>query len=285
MDKFIAVVCDDEPTAYKAAEALKSLHRKGDLVVYAYGIITKSSDGVVALQKSSDEGPIGTAFGALMGAMVGVLAGPAAVAAGAVAAGTAAAATAAGTGAIVGSMSGGVMGMYRDLWVRGIDTGVVETVSTELAPGKSCLVASIDEVWTTPLDMAVKALDARVYRKPRIDVVDDQMAAEMNELDRELYELDLELESAADEIADDMEEKISSTKQKIRETGERIETRMDELDAEFEARIEALDSQIATAVGDARAKFQKRKAELTADYHERKAKLQRASSLAAEALL
>lgn len=285
MDKFVAVVCDDEATAYKAMEALRDLHRKGDLVIYARGIISKAPDGLVTLQNSDNEGPIGTAFGLLMGAMVGVLAGPAAVAAGAAAAGTAAAATAAGTGMMVGSMSGGLVGMYRDLWVSGIDAGVVDTISVELEPGKSCLVASVDEVWTIPLDEKMKELGGKVYRKPRIDVVDDQIAAEMAELDRELDELDAELDAAADEMSDNINAKIDTTKKKIRETGERIDKRMDELDAEFDARVDALNKQIETAKDTSRAKFQKRKAELTADYHERKAKLQKASSLAAEALL
>ncbi|MDV7144318.1 hypothetical protein R3X27_16675 [Tropicimonas sp. TH_r6] len=285
MDKFVAVVCDDENTAYKATEALKELHRKGDLVIYAHGVISKDADGVAVLKKSEDEGPIGTAFGALMGAMVGVLAGPAAVAAGAAVAGTAAAATAASTGMVVGSMSGGLMGMYRDLWVSGIDAGVVDMVSTELVPGKSCLVASIDEVWSTPLDVKMKELGGIVYRKPRIDVEDDQIAAEMNELNRELDELDAEMEQAVDEMADNINEKIDNTKAKIQETNEKIDKRMDQLDAEFEARVDALDDQIQTAVGNTKTRFQKRKAELTTDYHERKAKLQKASSLAADALL
>ncbi|WP_068113335.1 hypothetical protein [Tropicimonas marinistellae] len=285
MDKFIAIVCDDEATAYKATEALKDLHRKGDLVIYAHGIITKDLDGVAVLKKSEDEGPIGTAFGMLMGAMVGVLAGPAAVASGAAIAGSAAAASAATTGMALGSMSGGLMGMYRDLWVSGIDVGVVDMVATELTPGKSCLVASIEEVWTTPLDVKVKELAGTLYRKPRIHVEDDQIAAEMTELDRELSELDAEMEAAMDEMADDINDKIDATREKIQQTNDRIDKRMDQLDAEHEARIEALEAQITTAAGDAKAKFVKRKSELIADYHERKAKLQKASRLAADALL
>ncbi len=284
MDKFVAVVVDDEATAYKATEALNDLHNKGDLLIYAHGVITKDADGNVSLKQATDEGPIGTAFGLLMGAMVGVLAGPAAVAGGAVAAGSAAAASAAAGGMAVGASAGGLMGLYRDLWVSGIDAGVVDTVSTELMPGKSCLVASVDEVWTTPLDVKMKELGGMVFRKPRIDVIDDQFAAEMAELDRELDELDAEIQAAADDVKDSVREKIDATKAKIKETGEKIDARITELDAEFTARVDALDAQIDKAVGDAKAKFQKRKAELTADYHERKAKLQRAAALAGEAL-
>ena len=124
MDKFVAVVVDDEATAYKATEALKDLHTKGDLVVYAHGVITKDADGNVSLNQATDQGPIGTAFGMLMGAMVGVLAGPAAVASGAVAAGSAAVASAAAGGMAVGAGRAGY-GMYRDLWASVIDASAV----------------------------------------------------------------------------------------------------------------------------------------------------------------
>ncbi|MEP2715133.1 hypothetical protein [Pseudophaeobacter sp.] len=284
MDKFIAVVFDSEETAYKGSEALGELHKNGDLVLYAQGVISKDGDGNLDLKKAEDEGPIGTAFGILMGAMVGVLAGPAAVAAGAVVAGSAAAATAAGSGMLVGSMTGGVFGMYRDLWVAGIDASVIEAVSLELEPGKSCLVASIDEVWTAPLDVRVKDLGGTLFRKPRIDVVDDQLTAEMAEFDRELTELDAELDAAADNMSAAISEKVAASKAKIKAAGARIDKRLNDLDAEFDARVAALDAQIETSVDEAKAKFKKRKAEITVDYHERKAKLQKASSLAAEAL-
>ncbi|WP_146136767.1 hypothetical protein [Aliiruegeria haliotis] len=113
-------------------------------------------------------------------------------------------------------MSGGPIAMYRDLWMSGMIVGVADAVSTELVPGKSCLVASIDEVWTTPLDMQMKELGRTQYRKRRFDVEDDQ---------------------------------------------------------------------ILSAVDKAKESFQKRNLGLTTDDNGRKARLQKVSSLAAEALL
>ena len=92
MEKFVAVVFDTEEAAFSGAEAMRELHRNGELAVYAAAIISKDADGKVELKKSADEGPIGTAFGLLVGGMIGILAGPAAVASGAAVAGTAAAA-------------------------------------------------------------------------------------------------------------------------------------------------------------------------------------------------
>jgi uncharacterized membrane protein len=95
MEKFVAVVFDTQEAAFAGAEALRDLHRNGELAVYAAAVIGKDADGKVAVKKAQDEGPIGTALGLAVGAMVGVLAGPAEVASGAAAAGTAAAAQAA----------------------------------------------------------------------------------------------------------------------------------------------------------------------------------------------
>ncbi|SMP34359.1 hypothetical protein [Shimia sagamensis] len=126
MEKFIAIVFDTEEEAFKGADAMRDLHRNGELAVYAAGVIAKDIDGNVEVKSGADEGPIGTAFGMLLGAMVGVLAGPAAVASGAAVAGTAAAAQVAAGGMALGTMTGGLFGAYRDLWVAGVDATILE---------------------------------------------------------------------------------------------------------------------------------------------------------------
>ena len=165
MDKFIAVVFDTEEAAFKGAEAMRDLHQNGELAVFAAGVITKDAGGEIELKSSVDEGPVGTAFGLMLGAMIGVLAGPVAVASGAALAGSAAAASAAASGMAVGGMTGGLFGAYRDLWVSGMDAVMLDNISTELLPGKSCVVASVDEVWTTPMDTKMGDLGGTVFRK------------------------------------------------------------------------------------------------------------------------
>lgn len=273
MDKYVAVVFEDEESAYRGADAMRDLHRNAELTVYAAAVISKDADGDVKLKSNVDEGPIGTAFGITIGAMVGVLAGPAAVAAGAAAAGTAAAASAAASGMALGGMTGGLFGAYRDLWVSGMDSVMLDNISTELLPGKSCVVASVDEVWITPLDTKMTELGGTVFRKLRADAVDDEMAAEMDALNREWDAMDDEWRAANDEAKAAIKAKMDSIKIKMEETGEKIDTRMDEIDREFEARVQAIDEQIEKSTDATKAKFEKRKAEIKEEWQERKNKL------------
>ncbi|PSL17718.1 putative membrane protein [Shimia abyssi] len=284
MEKFIAVVFESDDTAFKGETALRGLHATGELAVYAAAVIGKDLDGKVKVKKVEDEGPLGTALGLVIGGMVGVLAGPLAVASGAAIAGSAAAASAAASGMAVGSMTGGLFGVYRDLWVAGIDSAMLDEVSVELLPGKSCVVASVDEVWTSPLDVKMGEAGGVVFRKPRIDAIDEQYASDMAELDREITELKDEWKQASDETKQAIHDKIDAAKSKTNAAMEKILDRIDELDSQTEARLKAIDEQIATAKENTRQKFETRKAEIQADYKERKSKLDASMALAKEAL-
>lgn len=284
MEKFIAVVFEDDAAAFKGETALRALHSQGDLAVYAAAVIGKDLEGKVEVKKVEDEGPLGTALGLVLGGMVGVLAGPVAVASGAAVAGSAAAASVAASGMAVGSMTGGLFGVYRDLWVAGIDSTMLDEISIELIPGKSCLVASVDEVWTSPLDVKMSEAGGVVFRKPRADAIDEQYAAEMAELNREIAELKDEWKQSNEETKQAIHDKIDVTKAKASIAKEKISQRITELNSQTAARLEAIDEQIAVAKENTRNKFEKRKAEIQADYKERKAKLDASMSLAKEAL-
>ena len=282
MEKFIAVVFDTEAAAYKGETALRDLHRNGELAVYAAAVIGKDLDGNIEVKKFEDEGPIGAAFGLILGGVVGVLSGPLAFASGVAVAGSAA--SAAATGMAAGSLTGGMFGLYRDLWVAGIDSTMLNQVSEELLPGKSCLVASVDEVWTSPLDVQMANAGGMVFRKLRVDAIDERYEADMAEFDGEIAALKEELKQSSEQTKKAINDKIAAAKAKVSETGEKIMLRIDELDRETNARLAAIEQQIDTATTATMKKFEKRKAEIQADYQERKAKLDAAMAMAKDAL-
>ncbi len=284
MDTFIAVVFDNDDAAFKGADALRDLHRDGDIIVYSAAVIGKDANGKVSIKKSADEGPIGTAFGMMIGAMVGVMAGPAAVASGAVAAGTVAAAQAAAVGTAAGSLTGATFGMFRDLYEAGIDADTLDAVSIELLPGKSAVVAAIDEAWTAPLDVKMEAAGGTVFRKARIEVIDEQIERDIAATEAEMRALEEEWDAADEAMRASIKSKVDAAKKKLGDSTERALQRLEKLDMEFEARQAALDEQITNAAGDAKAKFEKRKAEVQKEYAERSAKLKEARKLAGEAL-
>jgi uncharacterized membrane protein len=264
MDTFIAVVFDNDQAAFKGADALRDLHQDGDVLVYSAAVIGKDADGNVSIKKAVAEGPIGTAFGALVGSMVGVLAGPA--------------------GMVVGGLTGGTFGMFRDLFEAGIDADTLEKVSMELSPGKSAVVAGIDEAWTTPLDVKMESLGGTVFRKARIDVIDEQIERDIEASDAEMRALEEEWNEADEAARAAIRAKIDGAKKYLSEATERATQRLEKLDSEFDARQKALDEQIANAVGQAKAKFEKRKGELQEELETRSEKLNQATKLAGEAL-
>ena len=93
---------------------------------------------------------LGAAGGALVGALGGLLAGP-----GAAAAGTAAGAAAASSGAAAGAIGGGATGTLADLTNWGLKADYLDTAATYLLPGKTALVAEVEEGSTGPIDTAV----------------------------------------------------------------------------------------------------------------------------------
>ena len=103
----------------------------------------------------------GAAGGALIGALVGLLAGP-----GAAAAGTAAGAAAASSGAAAGAIGGGATGSVADLTNWGLKADYLDTAATYLLPGKTAVVAEVEEGSTTPIDDAVLRHGGIVYREP-----------------------------------------------------------------------------------------------------------------------
>jgi hypothetical protein len=106
----------------------------------------------------------GAAGGALVGALVGLLAGP-----GGAAVGTAAGTAAATSGAAVGAAGGGLTGGTADLVNWGLKADYLDVAATYLLPGKTAVVAEVEERSTAPIDDAVRRHGGIIYRET-IDV-------------------------------------------------------------------------------------------------------------------
>ncbi len=147
----------------QAYEAAAEMDRVCD--VKSGAIIEKDALGNVSTLDSKKLptawGPGGAAGGALVGALVGLLAGP-----GGAAAGTAAGAAAAGSGAAAGAVGGGAVGSAADLTNWGLKADYLDTASTYLVPGKTAVVAEVEEGSTEPIDAAVMSHGGIVYREP-----------------------------------------------------------------------------------------------------------------------
>jgi Protein of unknown function (DUF1269) len=203
------------------------------------------------------------AAGALLGGLIGLIGGPPVAA--------------------LGAAAGGLMGGWRDALDLGGGLDFVDEVSRELTPGKSAILAEVEEDRVTPLDSRMEALGGVVHRTSREDFEDDRIRREAESRRANFAQLEAERAQAEAERRAKLEARVEEARAKCKEAGDRAEARMDRLRQETEAKIEALQEQAAEAKADAKEKLDQRTAEVRADYERRAAKLKQACDLAKEA--
>jgi uncharacterized membrane protein len=264
MSKFVVVIFPNETKAYEGTRALKELDAEGSLALYGLAVATKGASGQVSLKEAADQGPLGTAVGALTGGLVGLLGGP--------------------VGAAVGLTGGTLIGSLADLFNAGVGADFVDEVSQKLLPGNAAVVAEVDEFWTTPLDTRMHALGGFIVRRWRSDVEDEQYQREITALKAEYAELQAEYRQARDETKAKLKARLDETQQKLEGATRRAQVWVDQRREETEAKVKELQARAARANVETRAKIDPRIAEVRADYERREAKLKQAAALTKEAL-
>ncbi len=143
MERILAVIFDDEKSAYEGKSVLHRIEDEGAIVVRTSAIVATDDFGHVTVKYSDEPGPVGSAAGTAIGALIGLLGGP--------------------TGAAIGAASGFTVGGLADLARVGED--FIIDVSQSLAPNRFALIAEVDEDSTTPVDLRMCALGGVVYRR------------------------------------------------------------------------------------------------------------------------
>lgn len=264
MDKMIVVVFDTEAQAYEGSRALADLHRESSLTLYSDAVIARDPDGRLAVRQAAGQGAAGTALGMATGALIGVLGGPAGVA--------------------LGATAGALGGSIADYSRLGVGLDFLDEVSKKLSPGKTAIVAEIEEDWVTPLDARMEELGGTIYRRARVDVVDAQMERDAAAMQGELDELQAEVDQAKGQAKAKLQAKLDDAKAKVEAAKDRAKSRLDEMNKETQDRIQSLQDQASKAAGDAKARIEKRIDAMKADSQSRSDKLAEAWHLTKEAL-
>lgn len=264
MDKFVVAVFPSEAKAYEGTRIMKDLHAEGSLALYGMAVVTKTTDGNLSVDQTVSEGPFGTGVGALTGGLVGLLGGPAGVAA--------------------GLAGGALIGGYADLFRLAVSEDFLSKVYAELTPGKSAVVAEVDEDWVTPLDTRAEAIGGTVLRQSRADFDHEQIRYGVETDKAELAELGAEYRQATDEQKAKLKAKIDETRAKLRTAGERAKAKQKQLRQETDAKIKVLQEQRAKAKADAKARLDQRIDAFGKDYDRRADQLIEAAALADDAL-
>jgi uncharacterized membrane protein len=264
MNKFVVVIFSDEAGAYAGTRALKELDAEGSLTLYGMTVVAKDAGGKLSVKAAADQGPLGTAVGALAGGLIGLLGGP--------------------VGAAIGFGSGTLLGSSFDLFNLGVGASFVDEVSQKLKPGKTAVVAEVDEEWVTPLETRMEAIGGLVVRQSRADVEDEQYQKEVSALKAELAQLKAEAAQAREETRAKLNARIDQAQTKLQEASGRAQAWMDRQRQETEAKVQALQARAAREKAEARAKTEQRITELRADHERRSAKMKQSLALAKEAL-
>jgi uncharacterized membrane protein len=263
MNRMLVIVFNKESMAYEGTKALKELHDEYSLTLYAYAVIAKDAKGNVSVKQAADQGPLGTALGFATGGLIGLLGGP--------------------VGAAVGAAGGTLSGSLYDLAQVGVDEDFINEVSAYLSPGKTAVVADVDEEWVTPLDSRMEPLGGVVFRCARGEFIDAQIERGIAADKAELAMLKAERDQAVGEAKAKLQAKIDATQKRIQTRRDGIEAKIESINREQEAKMKSMEEQAAKAKGNAKAYLDRRIAETRADHEARNAKLSKAWQLVKEA--
>jgi len=263
MDKVVAVVFNDEKQAYEGSRAFRDLHKDGSITLYSDAVVAKDGSGKVSVRKTGDSTD-GTLFGLLTGSLVGLLGGP--------------------IGMAVGASTGTMIGAAFDLTRAGIAGDFLAEVSEYLLPGKTAVIAELDEEWQAPIDTRMEALGGHVFRRNRIAVEDAYYERQIAADREELAALETELKKASAERKARLEARIEDTRHKLQDQRDELKARVESIKREGEAKIESLQQQLKAARDEQKQRLEKRLAEIRADYRLRSDKLEQAWELTKSAL-
>lgn len=264
MNKMLVAVFESENKAFEGLSALKDLHRKGDITLYATAVISKDDSGELRLNTAADEGPVGTTTGFFTGSLIGLLGGP--------------------IGLAVGAAMGTIAGLIFDVSTEDVNITFVDEVSAALAKGKTAVVAEVDEEWTVPVDTRLEAMDAMVFRRLKYEVAEDQLARESEAISAEFNSLKSELKEAREEDKAAIKSAIAKLQNKAQATNDLVKRKLNESKNQLDAKVNTMEQKIKEAKERRKAKIEKRIAEVKEEYRTRAAKLKQASKLIGEAI-
>jgi len=265
MNKFVVVVFPDEAKAYEGAREFQEIDRAGSATVFGTVVVKREANGTLTVKQRSDSGPLGLGVGALTGGLIGLFGGP--------------------VGMAIGLAAGSVAGSWRDYIHADVSDEFLDTVQSDLTPGKFAVIAEVSEDWVVPIDVRMEALGGKVTREGREDFTDDLMERRVGALKAELAERKAERAgSKAQKMERKLETNVASTQARLQRTAEKARQRLDHTKQEMEAKVQKLEEQAAKATPEIKGRIQQRITELRTEYDGREQKLNRAYQLAQEAL-
>ncbi|HMF96913.1 MAG TPA: DUF1269 domain-containing protein [Vicinamibacterales bacterium] len=246
MERMLVVVFDSETKAFEATRALQALDEAGFIAVYADGVITRGRDGAITESKTRRGFPQGTMGATAVGSLIGAIGGP--------------------VGVAVGAAGGLIVGGLADHTRHRIARDFVDDVKAALRPGRSAMVAEIDEEATLNVDERMEALGGFVFRRAMGDVADDEYDHEIASLRADVAQTKAEHAASHAERRSRLQARLDSLNEKLHGLLDRARARRDEIQRHAAAKVEHLQTQAHAAAEDVKARRADRLASVTRRY-------------------
>ena len=264
MDKMLVAIFVDPNKAYEGCSALKEMHAQGSLTIYSIAVVAQNRQGRMSLRPTPGEGPLGSVLTVATSGLIGLLGAPLRLSAKATA----------------GTLAD-VLVDYRNV---GVSADFLDQVSKHMAPGKTAVVAEVDEDWALPVDARMEALGGIVLRRARTAIEEVQFERDIVMLRADIASLKAASAYASRDTRAQIEARIYVAQSELQALQVRAVVRGDELKREADAKIKSVMGQAALAEGETRVRLEQRIADLQADYEVRSAKLSKVEKLAEKAL-
>jgi uncharacterized membrane protein len=246
MERMLVVVFKDDVKAYEGSRELQRFDEDGSIALYASRVVSKDLDGKVTVTDTFDVLPEGTMGGTAIGSLIGLLGGP--------------------VGLAVGAAGGLVIGATTDFARTRVARDFVADVAAVLGPGKTAVIAEIDEESTDRVDGSMEALGGRVFRRALSDVDDSAYEQEVAAIQADIAQTKAEVAASHAERKDALQARIDALNEKLHKTLESAKERREGLKREAAAKVQHLKSQAASARGDLKARQAERVAAVSKRY-------------------
>jgi hypothetical protein len=231
--------------ASHGARVLQELHVQAKVLVYALAVITKRVDKIAVLEIAAGQARLQPIIGRATRSLIKLLEEP--------------------LSRIDDAGSGPAVDRLINMANAGVEDDFVHEISRHLLPGSWAMVSEIDEESVTDTDTRLEALAAVIFRCVRRDVMDAQIASDLDVLLHEVKRLEHELLQA--QIT------LKLAKDRFQTARERARYLAVSIKGEAEAKIVSLQQRAARADPWIKARFETLANEIRVDYVNRATKL------------
>lgn len=252
MDKMVVAVFESESQASAAAGAMKDRCDDSALLVYALAVIVRDVWGISVVDFTREKDRSHRALGIATRSLIELFDEP--------------------NHAVDDGNSDAITDAMMKMARAGVDAFFLDEVARHLLPGRAAIVAEIEEMMATKIDILLESQGGIVFAYVRRENMDAEIAGELDALCSEIQNLERLLRTADGSKAQ-LQEKMDLAKARFETTKERASQIAASIRREAEAKIVWLQEQAATASGGIKARIEGLAGDVRVDYVNRATKL------------